>query len=187
MSLSPADLSLAGFASIHANSTKYEGFVTRDLLAQLVDLSASDCIADVFTQDPAEVYKEICDEFASIHERARMVNAVLTFFNNSPEAAERFASWKMEWEALKIFVERQEMEDLLGDRSLTIATGLATVFAVDHAKTWPMLLNLQLSPTVLKAVVRTTVDVVDDLFEDEAIKAHQVAVWKKRLELVDLF
>ena len=186
MSLTTTDLSLKGFASIDATTTKHASFVIRALLAHIIDLTCCDCIVDVFTKTVTEVYQDICREVINIQERARMVNAVLTFFNNSPEVAERFAGWKEEWEAITEMVEGQERDALIGARSLTVATGLAFVLAVDNAATWPRLMKLGLSANYLKGAVREAAEVVDELFPGEPSKAHQV-VWQERLDFVELF
>lgn len=67
MSLTTGDLSLKGFASIDATSSKHDSFVTRALLAQIVEFSSTDDIVLLIQCDEAVVmYKNICKHVASV-------------------------------------------------------------------------------------------------------------------------
>lgn len=196
MSLTTTDLSLKGFASIDATMTKHAGFVTRALLAQIVEITTADNIVLVIQcEDAATVYKAICARMPSVDRRARTVNAVLTFFDNSPEVTKAFAARKKEWEVVKVLVEEQERTCVAeGARGLTVATGIMYTTALEeHTKTFPHLVKSGLSTAELKAAIKGAVDVMVDCWadaDDPEYAEHgekSLKPWKGHLELLDLF
>lgn len=185
MSFTTSDLSLEGFASIDATLTKHAGFVTRALLAQLVETSAcNDVVEMIASTDPAVMYQDICDN-SSIDRRARTVDAVLTFFDNSPEVVKMYPARKQEWEYIKTLVEEQERASIAESTDgITIATGMAYAGALEHSKTWERLLKLRLPTSELKAAIQDALD----CWKSDPMCAEEIPKqWKSRLELINNF
>lgn len=191
MSLATSDLALKGFANIDATAaTKHSGFVTRALLARIVEITNSDDIVLVIEcMDAATVYKDICECVPGVDRRASMVNAILTFFDNSPEVAQAYASRKKEWVVIKDLVEEQERACVAaGGSGVTIATGMAWTNALEHNKTFDRLLKVRLSTVELKSTIQRLVDDMVDCWQEEPAYGDKILEpWKRHLELLDLF
>jgi hypothetical protein len=186
MSLTTSDLSLKGFASIDATSSKHDSFVTRALLALVVEMvSADDIVVLIQSTDAADVYKEMCKHIPTVDRRVRMVDAVLTFFDNVPELAEKFAARKQEWEYIKELVEEQMRESVAEYVcGMAMATGMTWTIAVKRADTLSRLLKCKLPTVDLESTIRGTVDRMADWAESDEEMAKP---WKKQLELLGLF
>lgn len=191
MSLTTSDLSLKGFASIDATMTKHASFVTRALLAQIVEIAGADDIVMVIERNKAAtVYKDICERAPSVDRRARMVSAVLTFFDNSPEVAKKFAARKKEWELVNELVEEQDRACVAsGTCGVTMATGMARATALEHKASLPQLLKSGLSTGEINAAIKGAVDETVECweYEDPARGQQIVQPWKEHLELLELF